>query len=227
MTETSMAAIVVSIGALAVSLFTMWATLFRRGRLYMTQPTTIFFGPDGPTFDGSRKIYLRSLMYSTGKRGVVIENMFVELSRSETNNSFPIWVLGEDKLARGSGLYVGEQGAVANHHFLQGRDADRWSLKAGDYNLRVYAQIIGEKTTKLLFETSLSIDLDQSKELEQPNTGIYFDWGPKSRSYFSHTDKRDPKAVLSDVRPFLEAMMADSKPEKKDAISLEEKLKTS
>jgi hypothetical protein len=225
MTDTSIVAIFVSISALAVSLFTMWATLFRCGRLYMTQPTTICFGPDGPTFDGNRKIYLRSLMYSTGKRGVVIENMFVELSRGETNNSFPIWVLGEDKLARGSGLYVGEQGVVANHHFLQGRDADKWSLKAGDYWLRVYAQVVGEKAANLLFETSLSIALDQSKELEQSNTAIFFDWGPKSRSYFSHIDKRDPKSALADVRPFLEAMMADSKPIKKEATGLENKPK--
>ena len=35
----------------------------------MTQPTVIFFGPDGSRFDSSKnKIYLRTLLYSTDKK---------------------------------------------------------------------------------------------------------------------------------------------------------------
>jgi hypothetical protein len=213
----AVAAVVVSVGAFAVSLVTLWATLFRRGQLFMTQPTTIFFGPDGPSFSGHGKVYLRSLMYASGKRGVVVENMFVELTRSETVNSYPVWVLGEDKLSRGSGLFVGEQGTVANHHFLQSPDTEKWSFRSGDYRLQVYAQVVGGKSSKILFETTLSISADQSKEMEQPNTGIYFDWGPKSRAYFSHIDRRDPKAAMSDIEPFLKAMLTDAKAPKKKA----------
>jgi hypothetical protein len=40
--------ITVSVLALAVSSVTAWLTLFRRGTVKMTQPTSIFFGPDSP-----------------------------------------------------------------------------------------------------------------------------------------------------------------------------------
>jgi hypothetical protein len=213
--EPSKWAIVISICALGVSLLTMWATLFRRGRLYMSQPTQILLGPDGPTFDGSWKIYLRSLMYTTGKRGIVIENMFVEVSKGETIINFPIWVLGEERLARGGGLFVGEQGAIANHHFLQSRETEKWVFRSGDYRLQVYAQLAGKKAAELLFETILTISSDQSKELETSNTAIFFDWGPKSRSYLSHIDRRISKGPGSEVEPFLETLLSASKVSKK------------
>lgn len=44
------------------------AHLFRKGRLVMTQPTVVFFGPDGSRFEsGKNKIYLRTMLYSTAK----------------------------------------------------------------------------------------------------------------------------------------------------------------
>jgi hypothetical protein len=44
--------------------------------------------------------------------------MYVALSRNETRQNFNIWVYGaEKKLVRGSGLFVGETGVEANHHF--------------------------------------------------------------------------------------------------------------
>jgi hypothetical protein len=126
-------------------------------------------------------------------------------------------VLGDEKLSRGSGLFVGEQGTVANHHFLQSPDTEKWSFRPGDYRLQVYAQVVGEKSPTMLFGTTLSISADQSKELEKPDTGIYFDCGPKSRSYFSHIDKRASKAAMSDIEPFLKAMLTGAKAGKKKA----------
>src|SRR5437588_12626809 len=58
--------------ALLVSGITAWLTFFRKGELVMTQPTVVFFGPDGSRFDSDKnKIYLRTLLYSTAKRGQV------------------------------------------------------------------------------------------------------------------------------------------------------------
>ncbi len=86
----------------------------------MTQPTVIYFGPDAPR-DGSAsptpKIYLRSLLFSTSKRGRVIECVFVALSRNETRQNFNVWVYGDEKLVHGSGLFVGETGVEANPTF--------------------------------------------------------------------------------------------------------------
>jgi hypothetical protein len=195
MPEPSSIAIVTSLAALAVSLITMWVTLFRRGTLKITQPTTVMFGPDGEHHDGDPKIYLRSLLYSTAKRGLVIENMFVRLSRGEHRQSFPIWVLGNEQLARGSGIFVGEQGVVANHHFLLPPDADKYVFKAGEYRLEVFARIVGASQAEALWSNSLTISEGDAVKLAQPNNAIYFDWGPDSNRYISGVRSKPPKLM--------------------------------
>lgn len=105
----------VSVLALAVSSTTAWLTLFRRGTVEMTQPTVIFFGPDAARSHDQiplPKVYLRSLLFATSKRGRVIECMYVALSRNETRQNFNVWVYGDERLVRGSGLFVGETGVV-------------------------------------------------------------------------------------------------------------------
>lgn len=74
--------------ALAVSSVTAWLTLFRRGTVKMTQPTVIFFGPDTPRHHSENplpKIYLRTLLFATSKRGRIIESMHVAVFRNETH----------------------------------------------------------------------------------------------------------------------------------------------
>ncbi|XZG71265.1 hypothetical protein ACTSKR_05200 [Chitinibacteraceae bacterium HSL-7] len=81
----------VSCLALAVSGITAWLTFFRKGRLLMTQPTTVFFGPDGSQFEGNKsKVYLRTLLYSTAKRGYVLESLHASLQRGESKQNFNI-----------------------------------------------------------------------------------------------------------------------------------------
>jgi hypothetical protein len=54
---------------------------------------------------GGSKVFLRTLLYSTSKRGVVIENMYVTARRGETRQNFNIWVYRDSgRLSRGSGL---------------------------------------------------------------------------------------------------------------------------
>src|SRR5438270_567542 len=139
--------------ALAVSAATAWLTLFRRGRLRMTQPTVVFFGPDGGTSNRQPrpKVFLRALLFSTSKRGRVIESLHVRLSRGETRQNFNIWVYGDEKLVRGSGLFVGESGVASNHHFLLPEDAPRYTFLPGTYVLEIFARILGEKAHRLLF----------------------------------------------------------------------------
>jgi hypothetical protein len=109
---------------LAISSLTAWLTLLRRGKVKLTQPTVIYFGPDRPRGKEERappKVYLRALLFATSKRGRVIESMHVTLARNEASQTFNIWVYGDDRLVRGSGLFVGETGVAANHHFLAPR----------------------------------------------------------------------------------------------------------
>jgi hypothetical protein len=186
----------VSVLALAVSATTAWLTLFRRGVVKMTQPTVIFFGPDVPRpgkAAAKPKVYLRTLLFATSKRGRVVESMHVSLARSESRQNFNIWVYGEFReLVRGSGLFVGESGVAANHHFLTPDGGPQFEWAAGQYQLNVYAKLLGNKQHDLLFSQSLHVAAEVAMELKEPGTGLYFDWGPDSSRYLSHVENRLP-----------------------------------
>jgi hypothetical protein len=111
----------ISVSALAISSVTAWLTYGRRGTLRMSQPAVIYFGPDGSRTGmepGTSKVYLRALIFATAKRGRIIESMHATLFHDEARQNFHVWVYGNDTLSRGSGLFVGETGVAANHHFL-------------------------------------------------------------------------------------------------------------
>ncbi len=203
--------IAISVLALAISATTAWLTLFRRGAVKMTQPTVIYFGPDrarpGDTL-APPKIFLRTLLFSTSKRGRVIESMHASLSRNESAQNFNIWVHGDEKLVRGSGLFVGESGISANHHFLTPTDGNHFRFLAGKYRLQVFAKILGDKTQSLLFNQELEITNDIAKQLEAPLAGLYFDWGPDASRYIHHIEERPDVANFGD---FIEALQATKK----------------
>jgi len=205
------ASIAISVLALAVSSVTAWLTLFRRGRVKMTQPTVIFFGPDSPrsrTDAPLSKVFLRTLLFSTSKRGRVIESMHVALSRNETHQNFNIWVYGDDKLVRGSGLFVGETGVAANHHFLIPRDADSFRFTAGRYRLEVFAHLLGDKDPTRLFSQVLEISRGIATSLTEAGAGLYFDWGPDSSHYLPHVEKRPPSPDTEELLKVLGGLRA-------------------
>ena len=194
--------------ALAISATTAWLTLFRLGTIRMTQPTVIFFGPDPPRTareEARPKIFLRCLLFSTSKRGRVVESMHATLSRNETRQNFNIWVYGDEKLVRGSGLFVGETGVSTNHHFLTPRDGSSFVFSKGTYQLQVYARLLGDEKNRLLFSQALDIHSEASTALEEPGTGLYFDWGPDSSRYLPHVEKRStPPDSLDFLRYIVE-----------------------
>jgi hypothetical protein len=197
--------IIISALALMVSSVTAWLTLFRRGTVKMTQPTVIYFGPDKAHDDSEvppPKVYLRTLLFSTSKRGRVIECMYVALSRNESRQNFNVWVYGEKSLVRGSGLFVGETGVEANHHFLTPRDDNSFRFTAGHYTLEVFARLLGDSSNMRLFSQSLDISQEIAAALSEPDAGLYFDWGPDSSRYLPHIEKRpNPERFLEVLFP--------------------------
>jgi hypothetical protein len=192
--------LMISVLALIISAITAWLTFFRRGTVKMSQPTIIFFGPDGSRFSTELpKIYLRALLFSTSKRGRVIESMHVALSRNETHQNFNIWVYGDEKLVRGSGLFVGETGVATSHHFLTPHDGSSFRFTEGDYRLDVFVRLYGERRQKLLFSQKLVISPDIATRLKAPHTGLYFDWAPSSSQYLPYVEKREPLPTPEDV----------------------------
>jgi hypothetical protein len=173
----------------------------------MTQPTVIFFGPDTPrTGEESPlpKVFLRTLLFSTSRRGRVIECMYVALQRNETRQNFSVWVYGAGKqLVRGSGLFVGETGVEANHHFLTPRDENSFRFTEGRYTLDVFARLLGDSGHIRLFSQTLEISPETAAALAKPHAGVYFDWGPDSSRYLPHLETRPPSP---DPEKFLEAL---------------------
>lgn len=202
-----MVPIVISVVSLLVSITTAWLTLFRRGTVRMTQPTVIFLGPDGgsPSRPGNvlPKVFLRTLLFSTAKRGRVVESMHVAVLRNETHQNFNIWVYGNEKLVRGSGLFVGETGVEANHHFLLPRDVSSFRFQEGRYEVEVFARLLGDKKQTRLFSQTLDITRELAASLEEPNAGVYFDWGPDSSRYLSHVEIRPPSPDPEDFLKML------------------------
>jgi hypothetical protein len=201
--------------SLAVAATTAWLTLFRRGTVKMTQPTVIFFGPDAPRSHENiplPKVYLRTLLFATSKRGRVIESMHVALSRNEMHQNFNIWVYGErDKLERGSGLFVGETGISSNHHFLTPKDGASFRFIEGHYKLEVFAHLLGDPKPIRLFVQELDISRDTATALQQERSaGLYFDWGPDSSRYLPHVETRPPSPNVEDfLRIFGESAPTD------------------
>ena len=123
---------------------------------------------------------MRTLLFSTSKKGRIIESMPVAVSRNETHQNFNIWVHGDEKLVRGSGLFVGETGVAANHHFLAPRDSNSFQFGEGHYRLDVYARLLGDRKPILPFSQEPEVTQAIADRLKEPGTGLYFDWGPDS-----------------------------------------------
>ncbi|MBN1564357.1 MAG: hypothetical protein JXA10_10995 [Anaerolineae bacterium] len=178
--------VVVSVLALFVSVITAWLTLLRKGTVRMTQPTVVYFGPDAGG-KGNPKVFFRSLLYSTSKRGQVVESIFVKLKRGETSQTFNIWVYGEHSLSRGSGVYVGPEGLVCNHHFLLPEDGTQFQFLPGTYLMEIYVSLVGHKGTLLLETLELVLAEQHATILKDNDAGIYFDWGPDAKKYHAHS----------------------------------------
>lgn len=163
----------------------------------MTQPTVIFFGPDGGPA-GENKVFLRTLLYSTSRRGQMIESMHITVRRKESQQNFSIWVYGDKQMARGSGLFVGHEGIACNHHFLLPKDGVQFAFLAGDYHLRVFAKRVADREAKQLFEVKLHVTDAHATALQNREAGIYFDWGPDQSVYHAHVENR-PAKKLSDL----------------------------
>jgi hypothetical protein len=103
--------LVISGLALVVSMTTAWLTLFRHGNLRMTRPVLVGFLYDLP--GGEPKVFFRSMLFTTGKRGHIVESLFLKVRRGESSQTFNFWMYGETKaLLIGSGLRVGQDGVA-------------------------------------------------------------------------------------------------------------------
>ena len=199
----------ISAGALAISAATAWLTLLRPGQLRMTRPTLFYLGPDGASAKekgrGGPKVYVRMLLYSTAKRGSLIENMYVTVRRGETRQNFNIWVYGDSGLlSRGSGLFVDQEGVALNHHFLLPADGTQFTFGPGAYVIEVYVKLVRSPKPRLLGSVTAQLPETLTKEAEKSGSGVFFDWGPDLSAYNAHSK---PVPIAGDVSPVVSDLL--------------------
>jgi hypothetical protein len=184
--------IVIASLSLLISGATVYLTLIKPGRLKMTRPTLIVFAFDG--LDGPPKVFLRTLLYSTARRGQIIEGMFVTLRRAKTIQTFSGWGYGDKPITWGSGLYVGPEGLTSYHHFLPPRDATDYQFLAGTYTVEIHASVVNSRAALLLSQTQLSLTEAQASALKNKGSALFFEWHPDSEGYHATIDTH-PKST--------------------------------
>jgi hypothetical protein len=102
----------------------------------------------------------------------------------------------------------------ANHHFLIPRDGSTFRFSEGRYRMDVFAKLLGDRRQTLLCSQNLDIPRETSVLLENPEAGLYFDWGPDSSRYLLYVDQRP---TLPDPGSFLKLFglaQREARPEK-------------
>ena len=98
----------------------------------MTQPMLIGFLHQAE----QPKMFFRAMLYATGKRGHIVEALYLKVTQGKHSHTFGYWMYGETgQLRIGSGLRVGEDGASFNHHFVQPKSDSSFEFLAGDYTI--------------------------------------------------------------------------------------------
>jgi hypothetical protein len=176
-----------------------WLTLLRRGRVQMTKPTIVCFGTVSGDQKTIPKVFLRTLLYCTAKRGIIVENMFVNVYHDNSCQTFSIWAYRDKDLVRGSGVYVGMEGLALEHHFHPLEDSN-FIFSPGNYLIEVFALTVGSKRSRKLAKISLSLTDQEASLIEAREEGfVWFDWEPNSRSYVPQLLTRPQKSSDSSL----------------------------
>lgn len=194
-------ATVLSLVAIVISLTGVWFSLFHKGTVRMTRPGTFaLLARDGSGPEGL-KVFLRALLYTTGKRGHALESMFVKLLHDGHEQTFPFWGYGEQaKLVPSSGFFVGPDGREANHHFLLMHDAESSRVEPGSYALEVHGKLAGHRRSTRLQKIEFVLSEDEAKALaSDKDAGVLFSWDPSRQVYVSQLESRPAQARTASV----------------------------
>jgi hypothetical protein len=180
-----------SVAALALSLFTLWFTILRRGTVRSTHPSFIavrydFVGKKAP----QAKVFLRTLLFSTAKRGHVVEMLFLRVGEGGRRTEFSFWGHGDKELIRGSGLFVPESGVATNHHFNP-LDAEALFLFSGGvYSLELVAKLVGSKKLVSLWAIELEMPAKAFGSSIAKDTAVFYSWSPQHGRYVASIESR-------------------------------------
>jgi hypothetical protein len=172
---------VTAVVSLFVSVTVGWLTLFRRGNLYMTRPVQIIFRSENAR---RPEVVLRTLLYATGKRGYVIEGLYVEVQQRDETHTFGFWSYRQGgELIAASGLRVGEDGVAFDNHFLEADQSGNFHFAEGKYEIRVYATVVNPRSAKLLHTIEVTLSEEQSQQMHISAAVFTFD--PQEKEYIA------------------------------------------
>jgi hypothetical protein len=174
---------VTAVVSLLVSVTVAWLTLFRRGNLYMTRPVQIIFRSENAR---RPEVILRTLLYATGKRGYVIEGLYLEVLQRGETHTFGFWSYRQgSELIAASGLRVGEDGIAFDNHFLEADQSGHFYFPEGKYEIRVYATVVNPRSAKLLHTIEVTLSEEQSQQMHIRNYAAVFTFDPQVKEYIA------------------------------------------
>jgi hypothetical protein len=181
----------VSVAALLVSLFTAWFTIFRRGAVRSTHPSFVSFSYDFSL--GKQpwaKVFLRTLLFSTGKRGQVVESLFLRVQEGARVAEFSFWGYSDKDLVRGSGLFIPESGVATNHHFNPISRNPVFLFSPGTYTLELVAKLVGRSSLVSLSTIKLEMPSSPFGSTIAHEAAVYFNWSAEQGRYVASEEKR-------------------------------------
>jgi len=181
----------VSVIALVVSLFTAWFTIFRRGDVRSTHPSFVSFSYDFVVGKAPwAKVFLRTLLFSTGKRGQVVESLFLRVREGSRIAEFSFWGYGDKDLVRGSGLFIPESGVATNHHFNPINRDPIFLFSSGTYAIELVAKLLGRPSLVSLCTVRLELPDSPFGSTIQREVAVYFNWSAEHQHYVASVEKR-------------------------------------
>lgn len=157
----------------------------------MTRPTLIVLMHDNlGAGEVIPKIFMRSLLYTTGNRGHVVQSMYLKIQQGEATQNFSIWGHGpQTELRFGAGMKVGPDGVDHNHHFNPPKNA-HYQYSPGEYVIETFAELADSGKRIRLSRTVVIVTPEQAEMLKSPDKSLYFEWGPDAQSYSAHVHTR-------------------------------------
>lgn len=161
--------LIISFMSLIVSLLTFWWANIRKGKLVMTRPTQISITFQDITKNVKPHLGIECMVFSTGNKGNIIENMFVRLITDSSQQDFKEWIHNNNNKREhqiSGGIFASTEGVASRHSFFLLTKNESYQFKAGKHSLEIYAQVLGYKNHKLLCTINFALpEHEQQKQI--------------------------------------------------------------
>jgi hypothetical protein len=184
---------VIAVVSLLLSLTVAYMTLLRKGNLHMTVPVQISF----QSANGRRpEVILKTFLYATGKRGYVIESLYLEVQRGARSHLFSSWSYRQNgQLTPASGLRVDDDGVISDNHFFETDKRERFYFEQGKYEIRVYARVANRHAARVLHTVQLGVSDEQASQMHIRNSAMVYTFDPQKMEYVSSLIEQGPSPL--------------------------------